>query len=172
MKRMGIPSGELEMLKSLNRGNVAYLLIGGYAMRWYGASRPTADVDLLAAPTLDNARRFVRVVERALGHAPGFSAHMFAEAKRRVNFRGDGYRVSILTSVDDLAFEAAYQERTHASQDRVFIPVVSRRHLVLIKRVAASVDPGRRDKELSDIAFLESQAPHNFGIQTTAFDRG
>lgn len=157
MSRLGIPCGELGVLKALNRGGVTYLLIGGYAMRWYGATGPTADVDLLAPPTLDNARRFVRAVERALGHTPGFSDVMLAETKKQVNFHGDGYRMSILTSVDGLAFEAAYQEREHAHQGRVVIPVVSRRHLAFIKRVAANVDPSRRNKEMSDIAFLESQ---------------
>ncbi|HEX9757484.1 MAG TPA: nucleotidyl transferase AbiEii/AbiGii toxin family protein [Nitrospiria bacterium] len=157
MRGLGIPDAELEILKALNRGDVAYLLIGGYAMRWYGATRQTIDVDLLASSTLDNARRFVRALERALGHVPGFSAEMFAEAKKQVRFQGDGYRMSVLTSVEGLAFEAAYGEREHAPQGHVVIPVVSRRHLAFIKRVAANADLGRRNKEMGDIAFLEAQ---------------
>jgi len=172
MRPLGIPDAELEVLKALNRGDVAYLLIGGYAMRWYGAARQTIDVDLLASPTPDNARRLVRTVERALGHALGFSDETFAEPKKMVRFDGDGYRMSVLTSVDGLEFETAYGEREHARQGRVAIPVVSRRHLACIKRVAADADPSRRSIELGDIAFLEAHAPHNFGIQPTAYGRG
>lgn len=102
--RLGIPSNELEILKALNRGDVCYLLIGGYAMRWYGSTRPTIDVDLLASPTPDNARRVVHAIERVLGYAPGFSPEVLADMKKEVRFGGDGYRLSILTSVDGLAF--------------------------------------------------------------------
>ena len=119
MRELGIPDAELKVLKALNRGNVAYLLIGGYAMRWYGATRQTIDVDLLASPTPDNARRFVRAVEQALGHAPGFSPEMFAEPKKQVSFNGDGYQMSVLTSVDGLAFEAAYREREQIGRAHV-----------------------------------------------------
>ena len=79
MRRLGIPDAELEVLKALNRDDVVYLLIGGYAMRWYGATQQTIDVDLLASSTPDNARRFIHAVERALGHALGFSDETFAE---------------------------------------------------------------------------------------------
>ena len=155
---LGIPDNELEILKALTRGDVHYLLIGGYAMRWYGSTRPTSDVDLLASPAPDNARRIVHAIERALGHAPDFSAEMIADVKKQVRFSGDGYRLSILTSVDGLAFEMAYGERQYALQGRLAIPVVSRRHLAFIKRLAADADPNRRSKEMIDIGFLESQA--------------
>jgi hypothetical protein len=156
MSALEIPDAELEVLKALNRADVVYLLIGGYAMRWYGATRQTIDVDLLTSPRPDNARRFIRAVETVLGHSPGFSDEMFAQPRKQVSFRGDGYQLSVLTSVDGLAFEAAYREREHAPQGRVVIPIVSRGHLALIKRVAANSDPSRRTKEMSDIALLEA----------------
>ncbi len=153
---LAIPVNELRILKALYRGEVEYLLIGGQAMRWYGATRATADVDLLANPTLENGRRFINAVMSEIGHAPGFSEKMFANRKTQILFDGDGYRMSVITSVDGLEFENAYQERQFARQARVVIPVVSRRHLVFIKRIAAKADPARRDKEISDIEFLES----------------
>jgi hypothetical protein len=172
MSELQIPGAELEVLKAFNRSAVTYLLIGGYAMRWYGAARTTIDVDLLALPTLENARRLILAVERALGHPPGFSAEALAESEKQVRFAGDGYRLSVLTSVRGLDLEAAYAEREHAHQGRVVIPIASRRHLAFIKRVAAAADPRRQSKELTDIAFLEAGTPHNFGMQPTAYGRG
>lgn len=156
LSTLGIPDQEREVLKALNRGGVEYLLIGGYAMRYYGATRSTTDVDLLAGQAQENARRLFRAVEKLVGHSPGFTQAMLIEPRQQVTFRGDGYGVSILTSVDGLAFEAAYQERTHGLEKGVVIPVASRKHLAFIKRVAAGVDMSRREKELRDIAFLES----------------
>ena len=156
LSSLGIQDQEREVLKALNRGSVEYLLIGGYAMRYYGATRSTTDVDLLAGQVQENARKLYRTIEKLVGHSPGFTQAMLMEPKQKVTFRGDGYRVSILTSVDGLTFEAAYQERTHGLEKGVVIPVASRKHLAFIKRVAAGVDVNRREMELRDIAFLES----------------
>lgn len=156
LNSLGIPDQECEVLKALNRNGVEYLLIGGYAMRYYGSTRSTTDVDLLAGQTQENAQKLFRTVEKLVGHLPEFTQAMLAEPKQKVTFRGDGYRVSILTSVDGLIFESAYQERMHGLEKGVVIPVAARKHLAFIKRVAARVDVNRREKELRDIAFLES----------------
>lgn len=156
LNNLRIPDQELEVLKALNRGGVQYLLIGGYAMRYYGATGPTTDVDLLVGQAPENAQRLLRAIAKVIGHPPGFSESMLAKPKERVSFRNDGYRVDILTSVDGLAFDAAYQERQFALEKRLVIPIASKLHLALVKRVAASADPRRREKELCDIAFLDS----------------
>jgi len=112
-------------------------------------------VDIELADRRDTAMIFASQLRRQALWPRLLRRHLHG-GKKQVSFRGDDYRMSILSSVDGLAFEAAYRERTHAPEGRVVIPVASRRHLAFIKRVAASVDPSRREKESSDIAFLES----------------
>jgi hypothetical protein len=43
---------------------VEYALIGGYALALQGIVRLTEDVDILVAPTLENARRWVRALSK------------------------------------------------------------------------------------------------------------
>src|SRR5712691_10779298 len=55
--QLGIPRDELAVMKTLSWNQVEYLLIGGYAMRFYGSLRPAADVDLLIHNSPENAHR-------------------------------------------------------------------------------------------------------------------
>lgn len=41
----------------LDRHHVAYVLVGGYAANLYGAARPTHDMDVTPATTLENLDR-------------------------------------------------------------------------------------------------------------------
>ena len=52
-----LPRDFKEFLKLLDRHGVDYLLIGGYAVAYYGYPRPTADMDIWIAIHPDNALR-------------------------------------------------------------------------------------------------------------------
>jgi hypothetical protein len=125
-------------------------------MRFYGAQRPTTDVDLLVGRSPENARRLFRAIEKLLGHAPGFTQAQLEEPRKNVYFGRDGYRLDILTSVDGLDFKVAHQSRQHALEKRLAIPVVSKSDLVFIKKAAVAGDERRRIKEGKDIEFLEA----------------
>ena len=154
-KELAIPDNELRALDVLNREAVKYLLIGSLAMRFYGASREVRDVDLLTETSPINAERLLRAIEELVGHPLVFSAEDLARSRKKVNLRNDGYDLDILTSVDGLEFDAAYQNRETAVEGSVVVPVVSKDDLLFIKRRAAK-DEKRCAKELADISFLES----------------
>ncbi len=156
MTSLGIPREELEALKVLSRSDVQYLLIGGYAMHYYGFQRPTSDVDLLVGRSPENAGRLIHVCGILLGHSHGFTQAKFEEPRQQVRFGSDGYRLEILTSVDELDFEVAYKNQKHAREKRFVIPVASRNDLIFIKKAAAAADERRRIKEEKDIEFLEA----------------
>jgi hypothetical protein len=45
------------ILETLNRHQVEYVLVGGYAARLHGSLRPTCDIDITPSTTLQNLRR-------------------------------------------------------------------------------------------------------------------
>jgi hypothetical protein len=45
-----------ELLALLNANHVDYIIVGGYALAYYGLPRFTGDLDLLVKPDTDNAR--------------------------------------------------------------------------------------------------------------------
>jgi hypothetical protein len=52
-----LPPDFSEFLRLLNDKGVRYLLIGGYAVGYYGYPRATNDLDVWIASTPDNAAR-------------------------------------------------------------------------------------------------------------------
>jgi hypothetical protein len=57
-------------------------------------------------------------------------------------------RIDVLTSIDGVAFDAAWPERVLVLVDGLEVPVISRRHLVANKRATG------RPQDLADIARL------------------
>lgn len=55
MATIRLPPDFKEFLKLLNSNKVEYLLIGGYAVAYYGYPRPTGDMDIWVARTAENA---------------------------------------------------------------------------------------------------------------------
>jgi hypothetical protein len=56
-----LPPDFKDFLKLLNSHKVEYLLIGGYAVGYYGYSRATADMDIWIAIHPQNAEKMVAV---------------------------------------------------------------------------------------------------------------
>ena len=48
-----------EFLRSLNEHHVRYLLVGGYAVGYYGYPRTTADIDVWIALGQENTQKMV-----------------------------------------------------------------------------------------------------------------
>jgi hypothetical protein len=57
-----LPQDFKDFLKLLNSKQVEYLLIGGYAVGYYGYARVTADIDIWIAIHPNNAQKFFEVI--------------------------------------------------------------------------------------------------------------
>jgi hypothetical protein len=66
-----------EFLQLLNSHDVKYLLIGGYAVGYYGYPRPTGDMDIWVALHPHNAAKLVTVLQDFGFTVPELSADLF-----------------------------------------------------------------------------------------------
>src|SRR5712692_636884 len=66
MATIQLPPDFKEFLRLLNSSKVEYLVVGGYAVNYYGFSRATADLDLWIAVNPENAELVTEAV-RAFG---------------------------------------------------------------------------------------------------------
>jgi hypothetical protein len=62
MATIHLPPDFKEFLKLLNDHQVEYLLIGGYAVSYYGYLRATANMDIWVAINPENAEKIVTVL--------------------------------------------------------------------------------------------------------------
>jgi len=51
-----------DLFALLNEHKVEYLIVGGYALAFYGAPRYTGDIDIFVRPDLENAQCILRAL--------------------------------------------------------------------------------------------------------------
>jgi predicted nucleotidyltransferase len=137
-----------EFLKLLTSNKVEYLLIGGYAVAYYGYSRPTGDMDLWIAISPHNAER-VDAALREFGFTP--SIENFLKENSVVRMGVPPFRLEILTTIDGVSFPECYAARNTVVIDGVEANLINLRHLRLNKKASG------RLKDLSDLENLPTE---------------
>ena len=137
-----------EFLRLLASNSVEYLLIGGYAVGYYGYPRPTGDLDVWIAISPENARRVVD----ALGEF-GFtaSAEQFLVENSVVRMGVPPFRLEILTTIDGVDFSECYAARNTVVIDEVEVSLINLHDLRLNKKASG------RLKDLSDLENLPEE---------------
>lgn len=57
------PTSKKELLELFNAFKVEYMIVGGYALAFYGAPRYTGDIDILVNPTPPNSQKIMAALE-------------------------------------------------------------------------------------------------------------
>jgi predicted nucleotidyltransferase len=148
MATIHLPPDFKEFLQLLNSHQVEYLLIGGYAVGYYGYPRATVDMDVWIATHPQNAEKLVAVL-RAFGFAvPELSADLFLQENKVVRMGVPPVRIEILTTISGVDFEACYAERKVDVVDGVEVHFLGLEHLKVNKKASG------RHKDLSDLEHL------------------
>ena len=145
MAKMRLPPDFSEFLSLLNSAQVEYLLLGGYAVAYYGVPRATGDMDLWVNPDADNAARLVDALRQfGFTDAP-IEAQRFEQAGQVFRMGVPPLRIELLTSVSGLSFRAAYERRRVVRIGDVDVSLIELADLKDNKRAA-----GRR-RDLDDL---------------------
>jgi hypothetical protein len=143
-----LPKDFKEFLKLLNANGVRYLLIGGYAVGFYGYPRATNDIDIFVAKDIENARRLVKTLSEF-----GFSAHelsteIFMQEKSLIRMGVEPMKIEIANFISGIEFEEAYKDKTIGLIDEIEIDLISLQHLKINKQASG------RYKDLNDLENL------------------
>ncbi len=141
----------LDFLSLLNKHDVAYMVVGGFAVNVHGYQRTTGDVDVWVERTAENYKR--------LSHAFfDFSLPVFDMTLK--NFLSDEFDVfsfgrppqaiDIITVLKGVSFSEAFAACEYYQQGEIMIRVISRRYLLQAKKASG------RFKDLDDIDALQS----------------
>jgi hypothetical protein len=160
-KSLNVPEQELEFLKILNAYNVRYLIIGGYAVRYYGHLRPAKDLDVLVNCLAVYSERncLCDAVTKLVGRRLKFTADDLSKQKQQLSLREWGYSIDILTSIENLNFYDVYSQRTTVRLAEIPVTIISKQHLLEIKRLSLKSRDGKesRQQDLEDIQALEEK---------------
>jgi len=137
-----------EFLRLLNTHHVEYLLIGGYAVGYYGHPRATVDLDVWIAISAENVTKLLEVL-KAFGFYDATLTVKELTTERRILRMGlPPYRIEVLNTISGVEFEKCYAKRVIDTFDGVQVNIISLEHLKHNKRASG------RHKDLADLENL------------------
>lgn len=152
-----------EVFRKLAEERTKYAVAGGVALVLHGVVPLTADLDLIVGMSSENLKRFLAVMDE-LGYKPKqpFRATDFLDPSKRKTWKDEKgmevfsfYHPQKQMNLIDVSMEEPISFKEIEKEIGLFrtrdieIPVVSRRHLKIIKMLA------RRPQYLADIEALE-----------------
>lgn len=148
MDTQELPQDFKEFLKLLNEKSVDYLLIGGYAVGYYGYPRTTVDLDIWIAISPDNAHRMVDVIRLFGMNSPDLTPALFQKPGNIIRMGVAPVRIEVLNEIDGVTFTNSFKNRKKAIIDGIPVNLISLRHLRRNKKAAG------RYKDLDDLEHL------------------
>ena len=149
MATIRLPSDFKEFLQLLNSEKVEYLLVGGYAVGYYGYPRATGDMDVWIAVNPTNAAAIVQVLRRFGFRADTISVQSFLVEDKVIRMGVPPVRIDLVTRVDGIEFAQCFLRRTIARLDDVEINLIGLDDLKVNKRTVG------RPKDLDDLEHLK-----------------
>ena len=136
MAQKRLPDDFKDFLNSLNKNEVEYLLLGGWAVGIYGAPRVTADMDVFIAVDDENITK----LQNALYEfgAPTVPNEHFQEVGRIFRMGRSPIRIEILNSASGIDFQTCYKNRNILKIDNIDISIISPSDLLKNKKASGS----------------------------------
>jgi hypothetical protein len=124
------------------------LLIGGYAVGYYGYPRATADMDIWIAIEPKNAEKVVKVLQEFGFGVEELTPDLFLQEEQIIRMGVPPVRIEILTTISGVSFEECYAARQVDVLDEVEVNLISLDHLKINKKASG------RYKDLNDLENL------------------
>ena len=142
-----------DLIRSFNKREVKYILVGGYSVIIHGYHRATGDMDLWVKPDRTNYDRMISAFID-FGLPPNLiTEEMFLSVNEFdvFQFGTTPTSVDIMTKVKGLDFDDAFDDSEwHSISEEIKVRVVNLQNLIRAKRAAG------RHKDLADIEELKS----------------
>jgi len=127
---------------------VRFLIVGGYALAAHGAPRYTGDLDAWLWVDPINATRVLAVLEEFGVGAVDVTIEALLNPDLVIQLGYPPHRIDLLTGIDGVSFDAAWDRRVEFDIAERRIPFISRDDLIANK-VAAG-----RPQDIADVARL------------------
>lgn len=139
-----------DILSTFSEEDVEYLLVGAYAVAVHGLPRATGDIDLWVRCSEENAARVWRALARFGAPLSGMTEDEFRRPGAAFEIGVAPRRIDILTSIDAVDFDGAWDNREEVEVEGIRVTVIGRQDLIKNKRAVG------RPQDLADVARLES----------------
>jgi len=125
-----------ELLQLLNKSEVRYLIVGGYAIMKYTEPRYTKDLEIWIERSAENSVRVFEALKKfgAPLESDGISAETFTRREVTYQIGVAPVRIDVLTQITGVEFPAAWEKRVSGNVFGVPVHFISRDYLIANKR--------------------------------------
>lgn len=148
---MKLPQDFREFLELFNAKGVEYMLVGSYALAYYGAPRYTGDIDLFVHRTETNAKRIIDALKEFGFVFPNLTWNDFIKDDTVVQLGMPPVRIDILTFLSGMDWDTAVAHKVSDEIDGIPVSVIGKEDYIINKRASG------RAKDLADIEMLEEK---------------
>lgn len=132
-------------IELLNKSDVKYLVVGGYAFAVHAHPRFTNDIDFFIQTKKSNVDKIISALKEF-----GFDNSMihhddFMQKDKVIQLGEPPYRIDILTSIDGINFEEAWDKKIVGNYGNQVLYFISKEDLIKNKKATG------RKKDLDDL---------------------
>jgi hypothetical protein len=138
-----------DFISLLNKNDVKYVLVGGWAVIFEGYSRTTGDMDFFIGADEENAIKIVEVINEFMGSSLGFKIEDFLKEDNVIMLGRPPFRIDILTSISGISFQEAFDSSHLYVDGDLAIRCIHINELIRNKKASG------RLKDLADAEMLE-----------------
>lgn len=131
-----------ELIGLFNKHDVAWVIVGGFAVNLYGYVRMTQDIDFLIYPSKENARKLMRALEEFGFGEAGIPQEYFEKTGTAVHLGVEPNRIDLLTHLYGIDNETIFGDMKQLEYENLYVNVISLSHLISAKRKSGRI----RDK--------------------------
>jgi hypothetical protein len=137
-----------DFLRLLNSYGVEYLVVGGYAVGYYGYPRATGDLDIWIAVHEGNAKKTARALCEFGMPEETSVKELFLEKDKIIRMGVPPVRIEVITGASGVSFEECYSRRVMVDLGAQPVNFISLADLKHNKKAAG------RYKDLEDLKHL------------------
>lgn len=138
-----------EFLELLNKNQIEYLVVGGYAVGIHGYPRYTGDIDIWIKMSEENSEKMVSVLEEFGFGSYELKREDFLNINNVIQLGYPPLRIDIIMAIDGIEdFEECYSKRTIKEIDNIKINFIGFEELIKNKKATG------RDKDIIDLKNL------------------
>jgi hypothetical protein len=122
-----------ELFELLNRNEVRYLLVGGYAYAIYANPRYTKDVDIFYEREPENADRLLKTIHEFGFGSLDIKKEDFLKEGQVIQLGMPPYRIDLLNQIEGVVFADAWPKRISSRYGKQTINVIGKQDLIMNK---------------------------------------
>ncbi len=138
-----------EFIQLLNEKSVKYLLVGGYAVGFYGNPRFTKDLDLWLECSEENAEKIEEVLKEFGFGSLGLSSKDFLDPEGIIQLGYPPARIDLIMGASGVNFEDCFPKRETVLLDGVTVNLINLEDLKMNKKASG------RYQDLADLENLD-----------------